>query len=235
MNSPDFKKIEKRRKQFISKWKKSYPFYEDEAEEFASYCVEIWVARYSTNWNRDFGQFAIDYIRQRTHFSRVHKTGYSPSDAFDEYAEGSSYDEDTGTLSPEHSLERSERASVLRGGELDGRERCMLILHYEYGFTGNEIADCFGVTESRVCQILTSVQSCLQKKVQSGLVPTQQSGNQPRQSRALPPEVQTGCTIPRIKTSDLAEMEGIKNARAIESAEQEVCPPLVRSFTVRAF
>ncbi len=159
-------KIEKRRKQFTRLFKKSYPIYEQDAEEFASYCVEQWIRKFDTNWRRAFSQLAVDFIRQRTNFSRTHRISHSP-DAFDEYEEESIYDHDQGSLSPERFFEKKERALVLRDSELEGRERCILILFYEYGFTGHEIADCFGLTESRVCQILASAQSFLQEKVKN--------------------------------------------------------------------
>ena len=42
-------------------------------------------------------------------------------------------------------------------------DRSILKLFYEWGFDESEIADCFGVTKSRICQRLQRVQSSLSK------------------------------------------------------------------------
>jgi len=46
-------------------------------------------------------------------------------------------------------------------GSLQGLERVMVKLRYEWGFTAREIADCFGVTESRISQRLKGIQKGL--------------------------------------------------------------------------
>lgn len=47
----------------------------------------------------------------------------------------------------------------------DTTERCIAILRFEWGFSEAEIADCFGVTESRVCQRIKRIQGCLSERI----------------------------------------------------------------------
>lgn len=43
---------------------------------------------------------------------------------------------------------------IILEGVTDSRDRAMMILHYAYGFTEKEIGSIFGVSESRICQVI---------------------------------------------------------------------------------
>jgi len=48
-------------------------------------------------------------------------------------------------------------------GILEGLERAIVILRYEWGFKETEVAHCFGVTESQICKRLTGIQARLSR------------------------------------------------------------------------
>lgn len=50
-------------------------------------------------------------------------------------------------------------------GGLEPDQRCIIILRYVWSFREAEIADCFGVTESRICQRLKRIQSCISARI----------------------------------------------------------------------
>lgn len=52
---------------------------------------------------------------------------------------------------------RFENAHCLRDKRLQTHERCILILHFEWGFTIKEIADVLGGSDGRISQMLTKV------------------------------------------------------------------------------
>ena len=62
--------------------------------------------------------------------------------------------------SPFHSVSTEETNQLLRAAvaELDERDQVILSLYYEKELTYREIGEVLGVTESRICQILRSVQ-----------------------------------------------------------------------------
>ena len=73
--------------------------------------------------------------------------------------------------SPFASVATQEANAVLRAAvsQLDEREQVILSLYYEQELTYREIGDVLGVTESRICQILRTVQTQLRELLEGRL------------------------------------------------------------------
>ena len=142
-------------------------------------------------------------------------------------------------------IERGPRTEQVHGfdferltGMLPAGERIITRLTHEWGFTGREIADLFGVTESRVSQRLESVEARLFTRVaaeerriaaqaQAGLCSADEQG--PGLSREAPPslaEILSGLPIKgpgmeRFADRVVAEIEPWQMALDYEAGFQE--------------
>lgn len=57
----------------------------------------------------------------------------------------------------------------IRAANLEAQERCMIWLRHGWNFTEGEIANCFGITESRICQRLSGIHKRLQETLLRGV------------------------------------------------------------------
>lgn len=64
------------------------------------------------------------------------------------------------------STRNSAALEQLCGGfRIYGSSRAILVLYYKWGFHEAEIANCYGVTESRICQRLKEIQSSIYERI----------------------------------------------------------------------
>jgi RNA polymerase sigma factor (sigma-70 family) len=63
-------------------------------------------------------------------------------------------------IQPQYTLEFQD---LLKS--ITGVERAVICLKFQWGFTSREIAECFGVTEERICQRLSAILPKLNKKI----------------------------------------------------------------------
>ena len=54
--------------------------------------------------------------------------------------------------------------------KLDEKKRVIMVLYFEWGLTLKEIAHCLGITESRVSQHLTQIETKLRKEINHGKI-----------------------------------------------------------------
>lgn len=143
----DLKKLrDKAEKFFRKRWSKQS---HESVSDFGAYCVEQWLSgrHIETSWE----YLSVDYLRK---FGLKYKERGS-SDMLSQVA--TVHLEDAPSVSArygDHSkdLDRFENSEALRDKRLPRAHRVIFILFYEWGFTLREIADLFGVSESRICQ-----------------------------------------------------------------------------------
>lgn len=117
----------------------------DDAEDLAHAALLRWLEGYGKG--QTVSQAVIDAYRKDAHRGAA-KVGS------EEYSEAISPSEQT------HGLDY-ERMT----GDLDGRDRAMVKLKYEWGFDGAEIADLFGIDKSRVCQRLKAIEEKVRERL----------------------------------------------------------------------
>jgi len=52
-------------------------------------------------------------------------------------------------------------------GFLKGSDKCIITLKYKWGLSEAEIGNCFGVTESRICQRIKGIQGRIRKRIEA--------------------------------------------------------------------
>lgn len=136
---------------------RSYGFSEH-AEDFAQEVVTKFISGQGRHQTVD--QALIDIARRDLgdprsglfELRRAIDWGYQPLDALENH--------------PGPVIDRSDQRQYQRVlGCLEGVERAIIILMYEWGFLQKEIAHCLGVTEGRISQRLSKIQ----KRVQTAL------------------------------------------------------------------
>ncbi len=157
--------MELHEKQKLAKnWiKKKYPHIsEQQAEDFSSYYIEVCL---TGGDKRDLGWIATDFFRQ--YGDRLGARG--TSDAMGSLARR--YETDEETEDPIEQFEsqsrRPDEPRLLCYRKLNTKQRLIMVLTYEWGFTLKEIGHCLGVSESRVSQMHNEVLR-IQKKILTG-------------------------------------------------------------------
>lgn len=133
-------KAKQAKRYFGKRWNK----YKSYKEDFGSYCVEMWLT--GRNIKTSFEYLGIDFLRAYVHsFNRG-----GPRDVVHRLIR-----EDNGSfIEKVHNKKKRENRSYLfREKDLLTIERAILILYYEWGLTGNELSDCFGITECYVTKV----------------------------------------------------------------------------------
>lgn len=135
-------------------------------EDFFSYICLRFVA--NPNRSATIDQHLIDYLR-----SECGSESRSPARFAATYNQlninlsSSSDDEDR---APRMELETAtwdhnkDYSFELAANMLEGADRAMFLLHHEWGLQLKEIGNCFGVSESRICQKLTKIHKLLRRK-----------------------------------------------------------------------
>jgi len=124
--------------------------FEREAEDFSQVAVmKLMKGRKAT-----LDQLLIDYLREN--YTRTNKKGSKPNKVvLDVYnMKELSVDHLVHTTSPLDLYNFNQILKRLDRHKNRGQLRCFLVLRYLWGFNQQEIAHCFGITESRVCQLL---------------------------------------------------------------------------------
>lgn len=144
----DHSSIEPRRKKIVRFFKERYP--REDAEDFGSFCIEQWLRGRSILTN--FSWMAADYFRL---FGTKLKVGRGSKDFMqqplrsDTSLPGLELERYPTSSNP---IEEFHNADLLRHKCLTSFDRTILILTYQWGFSGEEIADLFGLCPSRICQ-----------------------------------------------------------------------------------
>lgn len=138
----------------LDSWSRKKRFRSDsDREDFVMYAVEEHIRGRETS---SYHQLYVDFLRL-TVAGRATGPHYEErlAAANQTFLDGAIADT-TATNCPS-SLDALERKEAMeRAMSLRGPSRAILLLHVFYGFTEVEIADIFGVTESRVSQKLTA-------------------------------------------------------------------------------
>lgn len=152
------------RKKAENYFKKRWPSKKEFAEDFGSFCTIQWLEGKSEKTN--FYRLGIDFLRSFT--GGVGLRG--SCDAFSRQSARSTDDKngDTKELARvSRSIERFEHSSLLRDSRLTERERVILILYFEWGFTKKEISHVIGVVESRINKVFAEILEAQKKRILS--------------------------------------------------------------------
>lgn len=157
----DIRELQKRAENYF---KKRWPSKRDFAEDFGSYCAIKWCENKGKETN--LYRLGIDFLRS---FTSSHGQ-YGSRDALNQIDTKSIEDikrEKASLGKNSHSIERFDESSCLRDKRLSERERVMLILFFEWGFTKKEISHVFGIAESRTNKVLQGILDAQKKRILS--------------------------------------------------------------------
>lgn len=152
------------RKKAENYFKKRWPSKKEFAEDFGSFCTIQWLEgkREKTNLYR----MAIDYLRTFSSSGDAHGSFDILSQRTTKSIESTEVRK-RGLGANSSAITRFEAASLLRDGRLNERERIILILYFEWGFTKKEISHVIGVVESRINKIFDEILEAQKKRILS--------------------------------------------------------------------
>lgn len=130
---------------------KHYPTKADDADEFVQFCVVEWLG--GRNFATELRWMAIDFFRR---YGTVPDTSrHVGVDVYNQHErnplEVSAINENP---DPKEPLKKIEAFQELQTSKRPSIHRCMLALRHYWGFSTKEIALCFGISDSRVSQLL---------------------------------------------------------------------------------
>lgn len=130
-----------------------YPTKADDADEFVQFCVEQWLS--GRHIATELRWMAVDYFRKLGTVPGSSKhVGLDIYNRHERNAlETSAIDE---AIDPQDPTTKIEAFQELRLSKDSPNHRCIFVLRHYWGFSLNEIGLCFGVTRSRVSQILSA-------------------------------------------------------------------------------
>lgn len=131
----------------------------DHSEDFANYCV----LRLYEDKESPLKYMVIDY-KEKTFGDMSTDKGKIQAAAYWSMSEVGESDDDTIRINPiDESENRQHIFEIVKDIRLVGEERVCFLLHTLFGLKQWEIGVCFGVGESRVCQILAKAKRSLRK------------------------------------------------------------------------
>lgn len=111
----------------------------------------------------------------------------------------------------------------------------VLILSYEWGFTGNELADLFCVSESRISQMLTQALQT-QKKLLSGAISSEKLIERASQKqKTIPRKIQDRPSLYRKGIRIAEELRQKADQRMASCSVHEVPEVVFESFELNTF
>lgn len=155
----DIRELQKRAENYF---KKRWPSKRDFAEDFGSYCAIRWCENKGKETN--LYRLGIDFLRTFTESAGQRGScdvlGQQSTRSL-EHTKGSK----SGLGSVSGAIARFDESSCLRDKRLSERERVMLILFFEWGFTKKEISHVFGIAESRTNKVLQDILDAQKKRI----------------------------------------------------------------------
>lgn len=194
---------------------------DEEISDFGAYCVEQWLNGRSPKTSYEY--LGIDYLR-----SFAHRYGTRGSSDMLSRPPGLRVYSETGDVpqlgADSFELRRFNESSALRDRRLSERERIVLILHYEWGFTLKEIGDLLAVSESRISQMLDQTLSAQKKRISAPDASEAERWRQRKEQAALSRELQKQFRVDekaqRILEKIRCEKRNQMETREIETQEE---------------
>lgn len=221
-----------------------------ESEDFASFAIE----RYLNGRAATFGQLFTDYLRAQYGDTRLpggllrSRINWGMQQITDVGIQPKSCDRGNSFPSGDN---LSIRESCLRGS--DKIDRACLILFYYWGFTEDEIGQCFGFSESRVsqrlkrisknirlfhkreAQLLDQKMSVPQKDVSKNAAFKKKRNGQSKEQREIPQNLQVGPDGSREKKTELAILLSYERCGMESGTVEEIPETVFSTFGVSSF
>ena len=225
----DEKEAFKKQKIATLLFQKWYPHLPKETiSDFGAYCFEQWYSgRY---FKTPVEWLAIDFLRKFE--NRVGTRGSSDVLACSDrisFDSNPGYAERYGRDSPE--LRGFDESSLLRDRRLSQIQRACLVLYFKWGLSEKEIADCFGFTESRACQLKKIAQALVSKSLSF----EEQRSREFEKPSSLSPKIQTQSYFGKKESREVESIRENERPRLGEFKIEEISESLFETFELTAF
>lgn len=205
---------------------------EEHVSEFGAYCVEQWLTGRHPQTAREF--LAIDYLRSFANCTRNGRVRFHGSSR-GRVSLGPKADVELGLGKNSFELGRFIESSALRDPRLSQRERIVLILSYEWGFSLKEIGDVLAVSESRVSQVLSTAMSDQKERIQKDSAPPNQRDLERKKQATISRKVQAEFSLDEKTERVLEKIRREAVNPMVQRAEPPVSEAILEAFAVNAF
>lgn len=225
--------IQDKREQAEAYFRKIWPrLPPEDVSDFGAYCVEKWLSGRSTSTS--YSHLGVDYLRK-------FKNRYGARGSSDLMAQPTriKYDPTVGGLiqlgSDSFELRRFDESSLLRDRRLGQNERAILILLYEWELTEKEVGDVFGVSESRISQMLHKTMRSQKKRIQADAASGDERERQRKEQEKISRQVQDQRSLDK-KTQRIMEKIREESGCGVgEVEESKIQDSVQESFAIYSF